>query len=337
MPGRHTAMAGRGWPGAMSRAMVLALVCLLCAAGAPLAAQESPGGATLSGTVQQGQWTVGDRIGFTLVLVHPPGLVASLPEVDSELGPFLVRDFEDGGSRTLDDGRLEQTWHFWLTAWETGDLEIPPVTVALSGGTGGVEKVSSAAVAVTVLSVIEGEVEDIADLRPPGEVPYSFVPLAIWSVAGLAALAVLLWLRVWWIRRRRQGALRDEASRLPPRQLAIRELQRLTASDLLKHDRYKDFYIAISEIIDRLLHGALGVPTVERTSGEIMRDLRERAAGTPLVPAAGEFFEACDMVKFSRHIPGDAENSSIIALAYQLVDLAAPETTGPAPGAGEVS
>ncbi len=334
MPGRRAATSGGGWTGGL-RWFVPALV-LFLAAGAPLAAQ-SAGGSALSGAAEPGQWTVGDRIGFTLVLVHPPDLEPALPEVGSELGPFLVRDFEDGGSRTLDDGRVEQTWRFWLTAWETGDLEIPAVTVALSGGAAGVEQVSSSPVTLTVQSVIEGEVEDIADLRPPGEVPYSFLPLALWSVAGLAVLAGLLWLRVWWLARRRQDALRDEASRLPPRELAIRELQRLTASDLLKHDRFKAFYIAIAGIIHRLLHGALGVPTVERTSGEIMRDLREKAAGTPLVPAAGDFFEACDRVKFSQHVPGDAENSSIIAAAYRLVDLAAPETALPETAGGEES
>lgn len=311
------------------------LVLLLLAGTAPSLAQEDACGPTLRGAVEEGgEWTVGDRIGFTLVLVHPPGLEAALPGVESELGPFLVRDFKDGGRRILDDGRVEQTWRFWLTAYETGDLEVPPVTVVLTGGADGALTVSSGPVAVRIQTVlVDGEeAEDIADLRPAGEIPYSLVPLAFWSVVGLAALAGLLWLRVWWLKRRRKEALRDEASRLPPRELAIRELQRLTASDLLKHDRDKEFYIAISGIIGRLLHGALGVPTVERTSWEIVRDIRERVPGTPLVRAAGSFFEACDRVKFSRHEPGDAENSSVIAAAYQLVDLAAPEPVAPAVG-----
>jgi len=314
--------------------LALALLCLLFAGTAPSLAQEATGGPTLRGAVDEGAWTVGDRIGFTLTLAYSPELEAALPGVESELGPFQVRDFEDGGRRTLDDGRVEQTWRFWLTAYETGDLEIPPVTVALTGGADGVQTVSSGPVAVQVRTVLADgeEAPDIADLRPAGEVPYSFVPLALWSAAGLAALAGLLWLRVWWLKRRRRDALRDEASRLPPRELAIRELQRLTASDLLKQDRHKEFYIAISEIIGRLLHGALGVPTMERTSWEIVRDIRERVPGTPLVRAAGNFFESCDRVKFSRHEPGDAENSNVIAATYQLVDLAAPEPVAPAAG-----
>jgi hypothetical protein len=333
MAGHGTAASGGAGRRAVHYAVAAVLVCLLTIA---LAAQESAGGSSLSASAEQGAWTVGDRIGFTLVLVHPPGLEPSLPEVQSELGPFLVRDFADDGSRILDDGRVEQTWRYRLTAYETGELEIPSVAVALTGGPAGLETVRSAPVTVPLHSVIEGEVEDIADLRPPGEVPYSFVPLVLWCLAGLIALAGLLWLRVWWIRRRRRNALRDEASMLPPRELAIRELRRLTASDLLKQDRYKMFYIAISGIIDRLLHGALGVITVERTSWEIMRDLREQAPGTPLVPAAGEFFAACDRVKFSRHVPGAAENSSVIACAYRLVDLAAPEPNGAAGSGGEV-
>jgi hypothetical protein len=309
---------------------VLTLVGLLLA-GSPLVAQEPGGEPTLRGAVEEGAWTVGDRIGFTLVLEYTPGLEVALPGVEKELGPFQVRDFEDGGSRTLENGRLEQTWHYGLTAYETGDLDVPPVTVALTGGADGTVTVSSEPVAVSIQTVLaEGEEpEDIADLRPAAHVPYSFIPLILWSLSGLIVLVGLLWFRARWLARRRQNAQQDQASWLPPRELAIRELQRLTASDLLKHDRFKEFYIAISGIIDRLLYGALGVPTVERTSWEILRDIRERVPGTSLVRITSDFFEACDRVKFSRHQPGDAENSGIIAAAYQLVDLAAPEHTAP--------
>jgi|GEM_PF-542365 len=307
--------------------MLLALVCL-----APWVTAQEQAAVTLSAAVEPGEWTVGDHIGFTLVLTHPPELTPALPEVGDVLGPFTVQGVLDGGSRSLEDGREEQTWRYTISAWEPGALEIPPVSVALSGGESGTTTVRSEPVTVTLVSVIEEEQQgDIADLRPPAELPWSFIPALLWSLAVLAVLAALLWFRVWWIRRRRQEPLLDEASLLTPRALAIRELQRLTASDLLKHDRFKAFYIAISGIIDRLLHGALGVATVERTTGEIMRDLRERAPGTPLVPAAAEFYEACDRVKFSRHVPGDAENSGVIAAAYRLVDLAAPE---PAVGSG---
>lgn len=313
--------------GRRAACMLLALACL-----AGVAAARDSAGASLTATVEPGEWTVGDRIGLTLVLVYPPELTPALPELGGELGPFEVLGVGDGGSLVLEDGRREQTWRCTISAWEPGPLEIPPVSVALSGGEAGTTKVSSEPVPLTLVSVLDGEAGEIADLRPPADVPYSYLPVLLWSLAVLAALAALLWSRVWWIRRRGAAALVDEASLLPPRELAIRELQRLTASDLLKHDRFKAFYIAISGIIDRLLHGALGVPTVERTTGEIMRDLRERAPGTPLVPAAAEFYQACDLVKFSRHVPGDAENSAIITAAYRLVDLAAPE---PAPGPGD--
>jgi len=300
-------------------ALLLTVACLW--AGPVAAANE------VRGTVEEGEWTVGDRIGFSLVLVHDTGLVPALPEVEQSLGPFDVRDFTDGGSRALPDGRTEQTWRFNLIAFETGDLEVPPVSVALTGGAEGALTVTSTPVSVTIASVLpgDGEAGDIADLRPPAEVPYSVVPLIVWSVVVLVLLAGLLWLRVWYRARRTARAPVDEASLLPPRDLAIRELQRLTASDLLKHNRFKAFYIAISGIVDRLYQGAFGVATVERTSGEILHDLRQQAAGSPLVPAAVAFYEACDRVKFSKHVPGDAENSRIIAAAYQLVDLAAPE------------
>lgn len=306
---------------------ILALIGLCIIAGPSLQAQEPADGPTLRGMVEEGEWTVGDRIGLTLILEHSSGLEAALPGVENQLGPFQVRDFEDGGRRTLENGRVEQVWQYWITAFETGDLMVPPVTVALTGSADGTLTVSSGAVAVTIQTVLaEGEEpEDIADLRPAAHVPYNFIPLILWSLIAFGLLVGLLWLRARWLTNRRQNALRDEASRIPPRELAIRELQRLTASDLLKHDRFKEFYIAITGIIDRMLFGALGVPTVERTSWEILRDIRELVPGTKLVRVAGDFFDACDRVKFARHQPGDAENSSIIAAAYHLVDLAAPE------------
>jgi hypothetical protein len=315
----------------MLRLSQIVTITLLLALTVPVSAAE------LRGTVEAGEWTVGDRIGLTLVLVHEPGLVPALPEVEGRLGPFAVRDFSDGGAETLEDGRIAQTWRFSLVAFETGDLEVPAVSVSLTGGAEGTLAVESEPIAVTIRSVLpEGEeATDIADIRPPAELPYSFVPLLVWSPIGLALLIGLLWL---WARiraRRRDLAQVDEASLLPPRELAIRELQRLTASDLLKQDRYKAFYIAISGIVDRLFQRAMGVVTVERTSGEILRDLRQQAAGSPVVSEAGAFYGACDRVKFSRHVPGDAENSDVIAAAYRLVDLAAPEPVEADNGEGD--
>ena len=56
---------------------------LLLLVAAPLPAQEA-GGSLLSAAADAGEWTVGDRIGFTLLLVPPPDLEAALPEVGSE-------------------------------------------------------------------------------------------------------------------------------------------------------------------------------------------------------------------------------------------------------------
>ena len=62
MSGRPTAMTGSEW----GRTALCAAVMLACLLTMPLAGQESAGGSSLSGSAEQGEWTVGDRIGFTL-------------------------------------------------------------------------------------------------------------------------------------------------------------------------------------------------------------------------------------------------------------------------------
>ena len=42
----------------------------------------------------------------------------------------------------------------------------------------------------------------------------------------------------------------------------------------------KPFYVALSDIVKRILESGYGIQTLEKTTGEVMDNLRQRPAGT---------------------------------------------------------
>ena len=145
--------------------------------------------------------TVGDLFALTLT-VDPPDGVSSAPEpLPETLGPFHVLRGE--WKKETGKGRPPVwTWRGAVAAYETGDLELPPIQVVFPGDSEG-EPVRGAtrAVPVTIRSVLEdGSGEngntDLSDLKPPATIApdYSVLLLALVGLGGLlvAGLAIHL-------------------------------------------------------------------------------------------------------------------------------------------------
>jgi hypothetical protein len=186
-------------------------------------------------------------------------------------------------------------------------------------------QVSSPPVKIRIESVLEHEEADLRDLKRQAEIeePVSWL---WWLALGLPALALLLLL----IRRRskrhpelaQKPAARPEADALD---VAESELKALIGRGLPEKGMAKEFYVQLSEIVKKALEGSYGTQTVEKTTTEIVDALAGASStGRPYPdPENLERIEtlllSCDMVKFARYIPSQAENGTAVQLAFQVI------------------
>jgi hypothetical protein len=235
----------------------------------------------------------------------------------------------------MEDGAVEKIHTLQIAVYEVGPREIPAFDLVHSSPSGEEGTVASAPIPIEVASVLaEGESEP-ADIKGPATMPEP--RLWPWVLAGLLALAAIVWL-VWRYRRRPAPEDAGEEPAGPPRpahEVAYADLERLLSSGLLERGEVKAFYIELAEIIRRYLGGRYGIDTFERTSSEIIDSLRIVRVSVSTATRSREFFHSCDMVKFAKHWPGSDETRAVVEGAYHLIDDTKPEEeTAPAAATG---
>ena len=161
---------------------------------------------------------------------------------------------------------------------------------------------------------------DLRDIKPPIDIPTGMAWLW-WTLGIFAALVALYFLWRWWCQRAELVPV------VPPIPAHVRARQKL-AESLALLTQPKPFCIEVSGITLLYLEERFNFHAPERTTEEFLREL----AGTSLLTrdqkeSLGRFLESCDLVKFAKYEPGEAELRALHQSALRLVG----ETEPPPP------
>ncbi len=170
-------------------------------------------------------------------------------------------------------------------------------------------------------------VSDIHDIKPPLDIPSGLAWLW-WTLGTLAVLVALYALWRWWRRRAEQVPV------VPPVPAHVRACQKLAAA-LALLDQPKPFCIEVSDVTRVYLEERFNFHAPERTTEEFLREL----AGTNRLSreqkdSLGRFLESCDLVKFAKYEPGEAELRALHQSAACLIDETVPLPQTDADAAG---
>lgn len=296
------------------------MVCAVLAAvlTATLAAQS------VNASLDRESILLGDRVSLTVTVLHTPDgrIVWPQPE-EGRFGPFEVLD-EQLLDPAQEDGRIVSRKRWMLTAFELGQLTLPSLQVHwIPAGRDEGEVLETPPLTLTVDELGADPQGDLRQIKPPESIPLSPWTVALWVALAVAAAALGWWLYRRYKQRPKQAPVpprRPAEPALPAHEIAYRELAHLEVSSLLQDGEIKEFYVQASGIIRRYLHARYGIDALERTSSEILRELRRLRVSLQNQRLAELFFERCDLVKFAKLRPGSDSNSKIIPLARQIVD-----------------
>ncbi len=291
---------------------------------------------------------VGEVFEVEVAVAHPPGAEAA-PVLEEALGAFRVlgadRAPPTGEGETASEAAPEGSGSRFVVRLGAfvlpGDHEIPAIPVGIRTGEGDLRRIETPPAPLRVVSSLPaaGDADDAAadlrsdlhDLRGPflHEVPPRWGVIGLWT---LAALAVAL--AAWWRWRRRRGAAGVPVVPLPPpaaeAEAALAELAR---SGLLPAGEVVRFYERLAGIMKRYAGRRFGAAWAERTTGEILRDLRARSLGgaeAALPLLAGVLGEA-DLAKFSDRPFRPAAAEARFTEAGVFLDRTRPSVTADSP------
>ncbi len=285
--------------------------------------------------VQPQEATVGDHLDVRIEVGLPLDARLEPPQLGPALGPFsVVEGSWEGPVVSQDDQRW--TWHGKLVSFRTGELELPPVRIAVEDVDGNVVDAVSESVLVTIQSVFDAEPSDedsleLADLKGPASIPPDYGPLR--TAAGILLLLLLGAALFWWLQRRYASRLaavpapEDPFRRTPPHEWVYAELQKLLDRRLAEQGEVALFFEQMARIVKLYLGGRYRVEIMEQTTEEVPWRLRQAGAESSMDEIA-DLLGRCDRVKFAGAIPDESECRAAIEAAYRIVDATKPLVQG---------
>jgi hypothetical protein len=269
---------------------------------------------------------LGDLITLTVRVTHPQALAVQDPAFAKTLGTFEVYTSTRLPAE-VSGGNAAERFQVSLQNFTTGQQTLPGFEVPYHDPLGKEHSVKTLPLTVTIEEVPPGP-KDKGDIR------------GIKGVIGPTAISPWWWLLVFAIVAGAGYALWDKRKRVlegppppppvPPDILALEKLRALGQTDWITTGKTKEYYSAVSDIVRGYVEGQFRTPALERTTSELMRDLRKKTEiPTENQTELRELLENSDLVKFAKFRPDTAEGARALEAAITFVERTRPRPETP--------
>lgn len=291
---------------------------LLCAAGvSPAGAAEAP---RVTAALSTNNIHIGDVVTLKVHVDHPAGARAQLPDFGREKR-VVVRDQK---AAAAEKGGTDFT--VVLTSLTPGSHVVSTGVVSALLADGTTVAAPFPDLTLRVQSLIAETNQVLAGIKPPVRWKR---PLP-WQLAWMIPLGLLVVaLAAYALRRllRRVKAPAPPPPPIPPHERALRELAELLARQWIEQRNVEPFYVALSGIVRRYIEDRFHLRAPEQTTEEFIRAAANSAAlSYDHRQLTTSFLEQCDLVKFARHQPGEADMRAAHDAAGRLVRETIPTT-----------
>jgi hypothetical protein len=289
-------------------------VSLLFLAAPPVAPGQAPAAKARADSTS---FVVGDAITVHVELHHPERAKLSALVGDT-LGAFhiLSRDSIEHSSATTSTG------NFTIAAYDSGTAILPPLQFAYFAPNDSTPKTIATNPLIFSIRLVEVDTSQaIKDIKPVLSIPLT---VAEWSlILGTIVGAALLVYSVIQYRKRKQAEKPEEKYVPPPKAahiLALEELALLKEKRLWQQGLVKPYYSEATEIVRRYFEHRFGFMALEKTTDEIMDDLRRFSNAHPVLEQTDRILRRADLVKFAKHQASIPEHDETLAAAFEIVD-----------------
>lgn len=268
---------------------------------------------------------IGEHVGLSLGIALPGGGGAvEWPAFGDTLAPHveLVRR-EPVDTLTTTDGPVQLAQRLHITSFDTGFWAIPPMKFTLNGNT-----LETAPLLIEVRGVQvdpSGKIRDISPLfEPPFDPSWWIRKHWLWFAAGAVLLIAMVMLVRKWRRRPVSAPSVVPVIAGPVHERFLKQLDEVEGLRLWQHGEHKAFHSRITDIVRGYLEERFKVPALERTTDDLLLELRTSPIPPELQQQLANMLRLADLVKFAKAVPGPTENERMLAGAREFIKATAP-------------
>ncbi|RME28104.1 MAG: hypothetical protein D6800_04275 [Candidatus Zixiibacteriota bacterium] len=307
-------------------ASVLVLMALTGAAGLCAAQTQqadtvsSLPGIEITTSVDKAEVYIGDLIAYTVSITYDTTKYTLIPPpLGANLGAFDVKDYQPDVETRLSDGRVNSKTTFKLSTFTTGDYTIPPLPVLFRLPDSTVKILLAEPVPIKVKSLLAeaGDSVDIRPLKEPYAFPRDYTPFILWGGGGV--LVLVLAFLVWLFLRRRKKA-EEQVDLREPWEIAFERLALLDARKLPAEQRYKEYYIELTEILRDFLGRVYEVDVLEMTTEEFLECFVTITLPAEVYNEAAALLKHADLVKFARFVPEAERAEKDFKVVHNIIE-----------------
>ena len=261
---------------------------------------------------------IGEQIELKLEARVPAGTAAGWFPVDS-IAHF---EFIDKGRIdtlvTADAKTYRQT--LLITSFDSGRWAVPAFPLAI-----GNREYLTDSLPVSVAYSNFDPKQDYHDIKDILEVENAGLPYINWMLLALAvvSLAAVFYFLRKKVSRPLAPVVAAPLSKLSPLQEALQVLEELSKKNIADPLPAKVFHTGINDVLRRYFYRKSGIATMEKTSGELMLQLKQFNLPTADFTVLAQVLRMNDAVKFAKYQPAAAENEQAletIKAAVQQLD-----------------
>ncbi len=261
---------------------------------------------------------IGDPLNLKLSVQVPDEGQLLMPDLPKVLNPFEL--LASPKAPVIDDSQSDSILVFDIlaTCYKTGDRVFPPIPFKWISGDGSeTDSISTEPNIVFIRGIVPEPMLAIVDttqqphhlLQPnrQKDAAYNLSEFIPWFLL-LLGTAGLFFLVRWLINRKKKGQEETDVGPppRPPHEIALEELDALRDRKLFQSGDIKLYYTDLSGIIRRYIEAGLGVPAMESTSFQLLRDIESHLHIRNLYSILEYLLSDADLAKFAKHRP-DAE------------------------------
>ena len=219
----------------------------------------------------------------------------------------------------LDGNRITVRQDILVTSFDSALYYMPPFRFVA-----GRDTLESKSMALKVSTYeVDTQKKEFYDIKPIVSAPFVWMDY-YWEVLGvLIFLFVIVWslyfYKRWKYRKDHPELIEPVKPALPPFEAAILALNTLKEKKLWQQGFEKEYYTNLTEILRTYIYGRYHVSAMEKTSAEILDEMRLTDVPKEAMKDLKSILEIADFVKFAKLRPSYDDNEMSFARAQSFV------------------
>ena len=276
----------------------------------------------LKTALEQDSIWLGDQVKLLIVVEQTAGTKLEFPQLPDSILKVEILNKSKIDTSKLEGTRIQLKQTYLVTCFDSGVHVIPPFVFKVRKE-GSIDSLKSNNLTLFVKMPPVDLKKGPVDIKKPFSAPVTLKEIAPWLL-GIILIGTIVFLIIYAISRRNKKKplfQRPPKPKVPAHLIALQELDKLKGEELWQHEKVKDYYTRLTDIVRVYIEERFTIAAMEQTSFEILASFKAKEAqvDTKSVGELKEILEVADLVKFAKFAPLPDENHKMLSNAYLFV------------------